>query len=297
MKNVLIILNPCAGTKQANKNLVEIIDVFCRAGYEVVVRPTEAPGDGTEITRQRINDFDLIVAVGGDGTFNEVVEGMLLSGVKKPMGYIPAGSTNDFASSIGLSKNVVQAAKDIVTGKVRTLDIGRFNGRYFSYVASFGAFTKVSYEAPQNIKNMLGHMAYILEGIKDIPSIKPLRLWLKMEQGVYGGDYLFGAVCNSTSVGGLLTLSDDLVDMNDGKFEVLLIKAPSNIIELNQILIALTTQNFENSPMISFFSSGNLEITADADMPWTLDGEYQEGSAQILVENVQGAIELIVPEK
>lgn len=160
-----------------------------------------------------------------------------------------------------------------------------------------GAFTKVSYEAPQNIKNMLGHMAYILEGIKDIPSIKPLRLWLKMEQGVYGGDYLFGAVCNSTSVGGLLTLSDNLVDMNDGKFEVLLIKAPSNIIELNQILIALTTQNFENSPMISFFSSGNLEITADADMPWTLDGEYQAGSAQILIENVQGAIELIVPEK
>jgi len=297
MKKVLIILNPCAGTKQANKYFVEIIDVFCKAGYETVVRPTAARGDGTVIARERAADFDLIVCIGGDGTFNEVVDGLLSAGIKTPIGYIPAGSTNDFANSLGLSKDVVQAARDIVSGRVRTLDIGCFNGRYFSYVASFGAFTKASYEAPQSIKNMLGHLAYVLEGIKDIPSIKPLKLWLKMEQGVYGGDYIFGAVCNSTSVGGLLTLSDDLVDMNDGKFEVLLIKSPSNIIELNQILIALTTQNFENSPMISFFSSGSLEITADAGMPWTLDGEYQEGSDKILIENIESAIELMVPEK
>lgn len=297
MKKVLIILNPCAGTKQANKYFVEIIDVFCKAGYEVVVKPTAARGDGTEIAKERASDFDLIVCIGGDGTFNEVVDGLLCAGIKKPIGYIPAGSTNDFANSLGLSKDVVQAARDIVSGQLRTLDIGCFNGRYFSYVASFGAFTKASYEAPQSIKNMLGHLAYVLEGIKDIPSIKPLKLWLKMEQGVYGGDYIFGAVCNSTSVGGLLTLSDDLVDMNDGKFEVLLIKSPSNIIELNQILIALTTQNFENSPMISFFSSGSLEVTADADMPWTLDGEYQEGSGKILIENIESAIQLMVPKK
>ena len=139
-------------------------------------------------------------------------------------------------------------------------------------------------------------MAYILEGIKDIPSIKPLRLWLRMEQGVYGGDYLFGAVCNSTSVGGLLTLSDDLVDMNDGLFEVLLIKSPANILELNQILLALTTQNY-SSPMLSFFSSSHLEITADADMPWTLDGEYQEGADTIEIQNIQGAIQLMVPKR
>ncbi len=183
-----------------------------------------------------------------------------------------------------------------MSGEERALDIGRYNGRYFSYVASFGAFTKASYEAPQSIKNALGHLAYILEGIKDIPSIKPLRLWLKMEQGIYGGDYLFGAICNSTSVGGLLTLADDLVDMNDGLFEVLLIKAPSNILELNQILLALTTQNY-SSPMLSFFSSGKLEITADKDMPWTLDGEYQEGCETIEIKNIQGAIRLIVPRR
>lgn len=295
MKRILIILNPCAGTKQANKYFVEIIQVFCEAGFETVVRTTQASGDGTDIARDHAADFDLVVCIGGDGTFNEVIDGVLKSGAQMPIGYIPAGSTNDFAVSMGLSKDVVQAARDIAYGKPRTLDVGCFNGRYFSYVASFGAFTQASYEAPQSIKNMLGHMAYILEGIKDIPSIRPLKLWLKMEQGVYGGEYLFGAVCNSTSVGGILTLSDDLVDMNDGKFEVLLIKSPSNILELNQILLALTTQNF-NSPMISFFSSSKMEVTADPDMPWTLDGEYQEGAESITIENIHGAIRLMTAE-
>lgn len=295
MKRVLIILNPCAGTKQANKFFVDIIQVFCEAGFETVVKTTQASGDGTVIARERAKDFDLVVCIGGDGTFNEVIAGVLESGVQVPIGYIAAGSTNDFACSMGLSKDVVQAARDIAHGKPKTLDVGRFNGRYFSYVASFGAFTQASYEAPQSIKNMLGHVAYILEGIKDIPSIRPLKLWLKMEQGVYGGEYIFGAICNSTSVGGILTLSDDLVDMNDGKFEVLLIKSPSNILELNQILLALTTQNF-NSPMISFFSSSRMEITADPSMPWTLDGEYQEGAESIKVENIHDAIRLMTAE-
>ncbi len=295
MKKVLIILNPCAGTKQANKFFVEIIQAFCEAGFEPVVRTTLRAGDGTAIARESAPRFDLVVCIGGDGTFNEVIAGVLESGAQTPIGYIPAGSTNDFAGSIGLSKDVVQAAEDIAHGRARTLDVGCFNGRYFSYVASFGAFTQASYEAPQSIKNMLGHMAYILEGIKDIPSIRPMKVWLKTEQGVYGGEYIFGAVCNSTSVGGILTLSDDLVDMNDGKFEVLLIKSPSNILELNQILLALTTQNF-HSPMISFFSSSRLEITADPDMPWTLDGEYQEGSETIVIENIRDAIRLMTAE-
>ncbi|WP_419024045.1 diacylglycerol/lipid kinase family protein [Emergencia sp.] len=295
MKRVLIILNPCAGTKQANKYFVDIIDIFCRAGYETVAATTEKRGDGTEFARSRAKDFDLIVCIGGDGTFNEVIAGVIESGEDVPIGYIPAGSTNDFANSLSLSKNVVQAARDIVGGVPRSLDIGCFNGRYFSYVASFGAFTRASYEAPQSIKNALGHLAYILEGIKDIPSIRPEKIRLKMEQGVYGGDYLFGAVSNSTSVGGILTLSDELVDMNDGMFEVLLIKSPSNILELNQILLALTKQNYQ-SPMISFFNSSEVEITADPSMPWTLDGEYQEGSEAITIKNLHGAIKLMVPE-
>ncbi len=296
MKRVLIIINPCAGTKQANRYMVDIIDIFCRAGYETVVATTEKRGDGTTLAKEKAAEFDLLVCIGGDGTFNEVAAGVLESGKQIPIGYIPAGSTNDFAGSLKLSKNVLQAARDIVEGEPRKLDIGRFNGRYFSYVASFGAFTKASYEAPQSVKNALGHLAYILEGIKDIPSIRPEKLWLKTEKGVYGGNYLFGAISNSTSVGGILTLSDDLVDMDDGMFEVLLIKSPSNILELNQILFDLTTQNY-NSTLISFFSSSRLEVTADPEMSWTLDGEYQEGNDTIVIENLHSAIQLIVPVK
>ena len=182
-------------------------------------------------------------------------------------------------------------------GVPRTLDMGSFNGRYFSYVASFGAFTRVSYGVPQDLKNSLGHLAYLLEGLKDIPSLKPVKLRLKNEVGVYGGDYIFGAICNSTSMGGVLTLDEKVVDMNDGKFEVLLIKPPKNIIELNQIIMALTSQKYEDCPMLSFFSTEKVEITADPEMPWTLDGEFQEGQENIEVKNIKSAIKIMVSKE
>ena len=203
MKRVLIIINPFAGTRQANRQFVDIADVFCRAGYEPVIATTGKSGDGTVIAAERCSQFDLVVAIGGDGTFNEVVAGLLKSGAHIPIGYIPAGSTNDFASSLGIPKNLIHAARDIVEGVPMNLDIGSFNNRYFSYVASFGAFTQTSYSVPQDLKNMLGHTAYLLEGISEIPSIKPLKLRLKNDVGIWGGNYIFGAVCNSTSIDGL----------------------------------------------------------------------------------------------
>ena len=294
MKKALVIINPCAGTKQANRHFVQIADILCKGGYETVVATTAKSGDGTEIAKARAKKADLVVCIGGDGTFNEVVAGVIESKSNAPIGYIPAGSTNDFANSIGISKNIIQATKDIVQGVPRHLDVGCFDGRYFSYVASFGAFTRVSYGVSQDLKNSLGHVAYILEGIKDIPSLKPVRLRLKNEVGVYGGDYIFGAICNSTSMGGVLQLDESVVDMNDGKFEVLLIRSPGNIFEINQIILALTSQNYEDCPLISFFSSKKVEIHADPDMPWTLDGEYQEGKEKIVVKNVQSAIKIMV---
>ncbi len=295
MKKVLIILNPCAGTKQANKHFAGIIDLFCKASYEPMVFTTSGRGDGTKIAREYADRVDLIVAIGGDGTFNEVISGVIESGKNTAIGYIPAGSTNDFASSLNISKNILKATEDIINGKPKAIDVGSFNGRYFSYVASFGAFTRASYEAPQSIKNALGHLAYILEGIKDIPNIKPEKLRIETEKGVYGGSYLFGAVSNSTSVGGILTLDPTLVDMSDGVFEVLLIKAPDNLIELNQILFALKEQKYD-SPMLSFFSTHEVKITADPEMPWTLDGEYQRGEEVIEVENIHNAINLVLKE-
>lgn len=294
MNKALIILNPCAGTRQANRKFVGIIDVFCKGGYSTTVATTAKRGDGTAIAKERSKDYDIVVCIGGDGTFNEVVAGILQSGVDVPIGYIPAGSTNDFASGLGLSTDIIRGAKDIVTGSPINLDIGKFNDRYFSYVASFGAFTQTAYKVPQDMKNLLGHIAYILGGIKDIPSIRPKKVRLRNEVGVYGGDYIFGAICNSTSMGGVITLKKDHVDMNDGLFEVLLIKSPKNIVELTQITWAITQNRYKQSPHISFFSSSELEIETDGKMPWTLDGEYQKGVEKIKIENVKSAIKIIV---
>ena len=297
MKKAYIILNPQAGTRQANKYFVEILEVFHKGGYETTVAITQKRGDATDFVIEKGREYDLIVAIGGDGTFNEVMDGVLNAKLDVQIGYIPAGSTNDFGSSLGLTKDVVASAKSIVDGTIHTLDVGDFNGRHFSYVASFGAFTKTSYSAPQNLKNTLGHLAYVLEGIKDIPSIKPLKLTLHTEYETYEGEYLFGAICNSTSVAGVLTLSEKIVDMTDGKFEVMLIKKPNNVLELNQMLGALATQNFVNSPMVTFFSTGNLEILADPDMPWTLDGEYQAGCERIQIQNLHGAIQVMLNDE
>ncbi len=296
MKKALIILNPAAGTRQANGVFVEIINIFNRGGYAPTVMVTSARGEGKQIAREESANFDVVVAIGGDGTFNEVVDGLLEGHADTPIGYIPAGSTNDFGASLGIPRNLLMAAQNIVEGVPKNLDIGKFNDRYFSYVASFGAFTQTSYSAPQDLKNLLGHTAYILEGIKDIPSIRPQKLRLRNEIGVYGGEYIFGAVCNSTSMGGILTLDRKYVDMNDGKFEVLLIRSPKNVVELTQIVTALTQGNYKNSPLMSFFSSSRVEILADPDMPWTLDGEYQEGCENIVIENKKSAIRLILPE-
>ena len=297
MKKVLIIMNPYAGTRQANRYLTDIVDTFCCAGYDVNIVTTQEAGEGTKIAEERAEEFDLIVAIGGDGTFNEVVAGVRAAGCNTQIGYIPGGTTNDFASSVGLSKSIPKAAKDIVNGKEQNLDIGMFNGRYFSYVASFGAFTSTSYDAPQDLKNAIGHVAYILSGIADVVNIKPFHLKVRSGETVFEDDYVFGAICNSTSMGGIINLKEDDVDMNDGLFEVMLIKSPKTVIDLSAIIVALSTQSYADSELITFFSSKSVEIIAPPDMPWTLDGEYQEGAREITVENVYNAIRMTVPAK
>lgn len=295
MKKMLVIMNPYAGTRQANRYLTGILDIFCSAGYDVNIAMTQRAGDGIEIAKERAKDCDVVVAIGGDGTFNEVVSGTIESGNNVTIGYIPAGTTNDFANSVGLSKTIVGAAGSIVAGRKMRYDIGRFNGRYFSYVASFGAFTSTSYEVPQNLKNAIGHAAYVLSGIADVVNIKPLHLKVESGDVVYEDDYVFGAICNSTSMGGIINLKEDDVDMNDGLFEVMLIRSPQNILDLQSIIFALTTQSYNECDQITFFSSDKVEITAPPDMPWTLDGEYQEGTKHITVENVFNAVTLMVP--
>lgn len=297
MKKLFLVMNPCSGKKRANKVLAEIIDVFNRADYEVTAYMTAARGDATRAAAERAADFGRIVCIGGDGTLNEVIAGLHEVGQQTPIGYIPAGSTNDFANSLGLPKDLLDAARLAATGEPRKLDIGSFNGRCFSYVASFGAFTRTSYATPQGMKNALGHVAYLLAGAKELTSIRSTHMRFVLADGTsFEDDYIFGAISNSTSVAGLLTLSPDLVDLNDGLFELLLIRKPHSLLELSDCVLALTTQEY-HTPMLTMVSTGRVEIDCPSELDWTLDGEYAAGQAHCVVENLHDAIRVIVRPK
>ena len=292
MKKLLFIMNPFAGQKKANKVLPEILMLFTNAGYDIHISMTTGPGSATRTAAERGGEADLVVCCGGDGTLNETIAGLLMAGLNVPVGYIPSGTTNDFASSLKLSHNPVQAAADIIEGQPVPYDIGKFGDRYFSYVASFGAFTKSSYAVPQTVKNALGHTAYVLGGISELSQIRNEHVRMEIDGEVVEDDYLFGAICNSTSVGGIITLPPNRVDMGDGIFEVMLIRAPRTLNEIPECLFAVQNQEF-NCGMITFRPARSVKITVDPAMTWTLDGEKAEGHSEILVENLHHAVRIM----
>ena len=292
VKKMLFVMNPYAGMRKANRHLAEIISVFNRGGYRVETYMTACQGDANRAVRELAAGMDAVVCCGGDGTFNETVTGLLSAGLDLPIGYIPAGSTNDFANSLGLSGNFIEAANRIVQGSPMPVDVGRFAERYFTYVASFGAFTRASYSTPQNIKNALGHTAYLLDGIQELSQIKKVHVKMEMDEETVEDDFLFGAICNSTSIGGILTLDPRQVDMADGKFEVLLVRAPRDLSEIAECIQAVQKQKY-NCKMITFRSTSHIRITAPAQMPWTLDGEREEGHSQAVADNLHHAIRLM----
>ncbi len=291
MKKMLFIMNPFSGQKKANKFLPDILLLFTQAGYDVLTHMTTGPGSAMEVSARLGGAVDLVVCCGGDGTFNETISGLLQVGAQVEVGYIPAGSTNDFAASLKLSGSPLQAAQDILDGTAVSYDVGRFADRYFSYVASFGAFTKASYATPQSIKNALGHTAYLLEGIQELSQIRKEHVRFELDGEVVEDDFLFGAICNSTSVGGVLTLDPRLVDMADGYLEVLLVRAPRSLAEIAECIQAVQTQEF-NCAMITFRSARSLKVLASPEMPWTLDGERAEGREEIQVDNLHLAIQI-----
>ncbi len=291
MQRMLLIINPCAGMKRITRYFPEILDLFRSRGFESTVYMTIGRNDATDIVRDRGGEFDRIVCAGGDGTFNEVITGLLEAGHTTPLGYIPCGSTNDFATTLRLPKTIPEAAVYAVDGKPCPLDVGQFGDRYFSYVASFGAFARTSYSTPQNVKNALGHLAYVLQGIQDIPSIRPLHMRVELEDLVFEDDYIFGAVSNSTSVGGVLTLDESRVDLNDGLFELVLIKSPKDIFELSECIRALSAQDY-NSKMITFVSAPEVRIHSAETLDWTLDGECAPDVDEVEIRNLRSAITL-----
>ena len=292
MKKLYLIINPNAGTRQGRRFLPEMISVLTRGGYLCSVYITEKRGDASDFARDHAGEADLVVACGGDGTLNEVITGLQLGGHSTPLGYIPCGSTNDFANGLGIPAAPLMACDAILSGQPRVLDVGLFSpDRYFSYTASFGAFTSVSWSTPQNVKNIIGHAAYILEGIRSLADIRPIHMRITADGQVYEDDFIFGAVCNSTSLGGVLKLEDNQVDMNDGRFEALLIPFPADLLILNRILTALRTHHYEDESL-HFLRASSFLFEGSSDV-WTLDGEAAEVGSRVEIRNIHNAISLI----
>lgn len=291
MKKLLFIINPKAGLKKNRHFIDNAVDVFEKSGYKVGIKYTKKRADGTEIARHYGSKADLVVCLGGDGTLNEVMQGMIEGGVKTPLGYIPAGSTNDFATSLGLKSDPKEEAEFIVSREARPLDLGQFNGRYFVYTASAGIFTKTSYSTPQDLKNRLGHFAYILTGVKELFHIRRLKLKIELDDRTIEGKYIFAAINNATKVGGIMKLDENLVRFNDGVFELMLVEFPRGPLEFLKLAGQVLMQKFTGKITLIQIDSAN--ITAESDVDWSLDGEKEKGKETVDFKVIHDAINFI----
>ena len=288
---MLFVFNPKAGKGKIKTHLLDIVDIFSSHDYEIIIRSTQAPRDAYEKAKEYANSVDMIVCSGGDGTLDEVVTGIMEAESSVPIGYIPAGSTNDFANSLFMPKNMTKVAEMIMEEELYHCDIGRFNQKTFAYVAAFGLFTDVSYETDQDLKNVLGHVAYVLEGVKRLFDIKSYHMKVTSDEVQAEDDFIVGMITNSRSVGGFKNLTGKNVDMNDGLFEVTLIVHPKNPLQLQEIITALVMAE-DNTDLIYSFKTKKLTIESDEEVPWTLDGEFGGDHSYVDIENRHKALKL-----
>lgn len=294
-QRVLLMVNPMAGRQKIRNELLYVVDTLTKAGYETIIYTTQGKDATRDLLAEKDSQFDRVICCGGDGTFNEILSATMHWNKRPILGYIPAGTTNDFAAGLKLPSDIREAAVNIVRGTPHTVDAGLFNTSYFSYVASFGAFTETSYSTPQNFKNALGHLAYILEGIKEIPAFTPYTVCVEADGQIYKDSYIFGAVSNARSVGGILKISDSLVDLNDGVFEVMMIKMPKTLMDLSAIVTSLTSLNpLKYDPsMFLFLQTNELKITFEQEMVWSLDGERVSGGKEARIACIKDAFKIL----
>ena len=294
-QRVLLMVNPMAGRQKIRNELLYVVDTLTKAGYETIIYTTQGKDATRDLLAEKDSQFDRVICCGGDGTFNEILSATMHWNKRPILGYIPAGTTNDFAAGLKLPSDIREAAMNIVRGTPHTVDAGLFNTSYFSYVASFGAFTETSYSTPQNFKNALGHLAYILEGIKEIPAFTSYTVCVEADGQIYKDSYIFGAVSNARSVGGILKISDSLVDLNDGVFEVMMIKMPKTLMDLSAIVTSLTSLNpLKYDPsMFLFLQTKELKITFEQEMVWSLDGERVGGGKEARIACIKDAFKIL----
>ena len=294
-QRVLLMVNPMAGRQKIRNELLYVVDTLTKAGYETIIYTTQGKDATRDLLAEKDSQFDRVICCGGDGSFNEILSATMHWNKRPILGYTPAGTTNDFAAGLKLPSDIREAAVNIVRGTPHTVDAGLFNTSYFSYVASFGAFTETSYSTPQNFKNALGHLAYILEGIKEIPAFTPYTVCVEADGQIYKDSYIFGAVSNARSVGGILKISDSLVDLNDGVFEVMMIKMPKTLMDLSAIVTSLTSLNpLKYDPsMFLFLQTKELKITFEQEMVWSLDGERVSGGKEARIACIKDAFKIL----
>ena len=298
MQKMLLFVNPAAGREEMRNALMETISKFTAAGYEVTCHPTQKPQDISEVIRDRGWDFDIIVACGGDGTLNETVTGLMhLNKKPKPLlGYIPTGTVNDFATSLHIPKTIPEAVDNIINGVPFPVDMGGFNDRYFTYVAAFGAFTKVSYSTPHASKQALGRAAYLLEGVRSLGDIHPIHVVAETEDAKIEDDVILGMVTNATSVGGFKALDDGIVKMDDGLNELVLVRAPKDLLGFNAIVSAILRRDFSQEHF-RVFQSGYVTMEFDKPVAWTLDGEYGGETTKADIININTPLRIMAPGK
>ena len=293
MKKLLFIFNPLAGKGSIRGHLPGVLDAFTKAGYLVTAYPTQSKGDAARVAAELGGQFDRVVCCGGDGTLSETISGLLALDPIPVLGYLPAGTTNDFSRNLKLPKGLEAAAHTVVTGPVRKCDIGLFNRKAFIYVAAFGAFTDVSYDTPQEFKNAFGHLAYVLEGVTRLGSIQSYRLEITYDEGTLEDEFIYGMVSNTVSVGGFKGLPASEVKLDDGLFEVVLVKRPKTLPELQSIITTLLQQKATDGGAVIAFHTAKLRVTCQEPLPWTLDGEFGGDPLIAEIENDCQAISLV----
>lgn len=294
MRKVLFVFNPVAGTAKVKKNLFEIVDFYDENDCLVTLCPARRMVEYADGQFLDLNEFDLVVCSGGDGTLNMIVDFCQKQYPSVKIAYVPSGSTNDYAYSIGIPGNMEDALRNTLFGKVREIDLGKFNDRYFLYVAAFGIFTKTSYSTPQKNKNLLGHMAYLLEGFKQISEIRSYHMQIKTKDGFEAeDDYMLGLVTNTLSVGGFKNLLPRNIALDDGEFEVLLVRKPSSIADLHKIVTALLKEKLESDRHIIFLKTSFVSVYADERIAWTLDGEYGGEEQAVEIANMRKRLSII----
>jgi len=295
-KRIMLIVNPVSGRAQYKAEIPHILEVLCGRGAVVSVYMTRRSGHAKELAAAHAANYDIVACLGGDGTLGETIAGLMELDHRPPVGYIPLGTTNDMAATLGLPKDATRAAEVILEGVPIPIDIGRFERSYFAYIAAFGAFTEVAYQTPVENKQTLGHLAYVLEGVGQLAKIKPYKLIVEYDGGRVEGEFIFGGVTNTTSIAGLWKLGPDLVDLGDGAFEVILVKNPKNILEFNALFLDIVTQKYD-SEYVQLFKAKQIRFLFDEPVSWTRDGEDGGEHVEVSLQVAQPGVQIFVPRE